>query len=82
MNNHLSENEKLVLNYFKEQYDKRKTNPLSTIEPKFEIKIIEDIPSLLQEKGYIEINKNNLGSELEMISITLKDKFFEYFSLY
>lgn len=81
MNKHLSENEKAVLNYFKEEYEKKRVNPLPTIQPKIDVKITENIPKILQEKGYIEIVKTDLGSDHELISVNLKDKFFEYFSL-
>ena len=81
MAQYLSEKEKFVLDFIKEDYDKKGSNPLHTIDPKVGLKTSEDIPALLQEKGYIEITKTDLDPHLEMISITLKNKFFEYFNI-
>ena len=80
MTEFLSENEKFILSVIKDDYDKRGTNPLTTMEPKIEVKIIEDVPALLQEKGYIQVKRTDLGT-MEMVSIFLEDKFFEYFNL-
>lgn len=78
---HLSDKEKMVLNFIKEDYDKRQLNPLSSINPILELNVTEDITEILQQKGFIEITKTELGSNMEMVSITLKDKFFEYYGM-
>ena len=78
---YLSKDEKHVLNVIKESYDRNKTNPLTSIQPQLELKIEKDAITPLQEKGYIVINKTDLGTHLEIVSITLKDKFFTYFNI-
>ena len=81
MPHYLSENEKAVLNILKEMYNNRKTNPLVSVDLKLELSNQKDAVTPLQENGYIEIDKSDLGSDLELGSITLKDKFFSYFNI-
>lgn len=77
----LTEKEKEVLNYYKKEYDKFHSNSLTTVQPKLSIKIIEDIPASLQSKGYLEIQRKDFSLGTELVSILLKDKFFEYFDI-
>ena len=78
---YLSDKEIKILNYYKEEYDKKESNPIPTMQPKMEIKIVEDIPALLQSKGYLEIERKDLGNNMELVYIHLKNKFFKYFNI-
>ena len=77
----LSEGEKLVLNLIKESYDREQSKTIGFIEPKFDIKVKENAMESLQEKGYWEVNRTDMGNRMEMISVSLKDKFFAYFNI-
>ena len=79
MKEHLTDNEKKVLDLYKEEYDRNHSNPLVYVQPK--IKIIEDVPASLQTKGYLEISRDDFGSHQEFVQVTLKEKFFKYFNI-
>lgn len=78
---YLSEVEKYALGAVKEWYDINPSKTIVKIELKHDIKTKGNVMISLQEKGYWEINKKDLGKNMELISITLREKFFEYFNI-
>ena len=46
-----------------------------------QLSIEENAMESLQEKGYWEVNRTDMGNRMEMISVSLKDKFFAYFNI-
>ena len=82
MFNFLSKEEQISLDFMKGYYDEQLTNPLSIVEPKFEIKPKANVMASLQEKGYWEVTKKDMGNNMEIVFITLKDKFFEYYAVF
>lgn len=77
----LTDNEKEVLNFYKNEYDKKTSNPLSYIQLKLRLEVTQDTLASLQSKGYLEISRSDFGYNQEFIKILLKDKFFEYFNI-
>ncbi|MBQ3178952.1 MAG: hypothetical protein IJB52_14115 [Clostridia bacterium] len=78
---YLSDGEKLALSLMKESYDKHPSKTIGIIEPKLDIKIKENVMVSLQEKDYMVINRTEMDNRMEMVTITLKDKFFSYFNI-
>lgn len=79
---HLSENEILALNLIKETYDRHPAETVTIMEPKLNIKIKENVMVSLQNKGYWVINKKDMDNNMEMVSISFKEKFFAHFNIY
>lgn len=77
----LTQNEIEFLNRYKEKYDKINSNSFSTVQPKLNIILTEDVPMSLQTKGFIEIEREDWNNNMERINITLKDNFFKYFNI-
>ena len=74
----LTDNEKEVLNFYKNEYDKKHSHSFGYVEPKSNRR---DTLASLQAKGYLEFNCDDFRYNQEFIRITLKDKFFEYFNI-
>lgn len=81
MFHNLTDNEKKSLNFYKQEYDKKRSNSLGYIQPKLTIKITEDTLLSLQSKGYLEVGRTDFGDDTELVNVFLKDKFFEYFNI-
>ncbi len=78
---YLSKEEIEALDFYRKEFYSKNSNPLVYIEPKSQIKIIKNIPALLQEKGYLEVKRESDDEGMEMFFITLKDKFFKHFNI-
>ena len=81
MFDYLSDGEKLALKLIKESYDRYPSKTIGIIEPKLDIKVKENVMVSLQEKGYWKVNRKDMDSHMEIVSITFKDKFFAYFNI-
>ena len=51
---------------------------MAFVEPKLEIKVSENIPASLEAKGYLKFKREDFGYNVELVSVFLTDKFFEY----
>ena len=78
---YLSENEIRALNSVKERYDRHPSETMAIIEPKLNIEIIENVMDSLQNKGYWVVDKKDMDNNIEMVSISLKEKFFAHFNI-
>lgn len=75
----LTKNEKIALNYLKEDFERTHSISLGHIYPKFNFP--KDTIESLQSKGYLEINRTNFEHNHEFVTIILKDNFFKYFNI-
>lgn len=75
----LTDNEKKVLNFYKEEYNIKHSDSLGYIQSQLEFP--EDTLAALQSKGFLEIKRDDFGNNQEFVNVILKDKFFKYFNI-
>ncbi len=73
--------ERAALDLIKKEYDGAKSNSLASIQPKLQIDVKEDVMVSLQNKGFWVVERKDLGDNMEMVSITLKEEFFKYYNI-